>query len=239
MPRPAVRGAGSRARRRLEPPSCRPLARHRAVNKHLHYAFTRRAWPARALNALPGAVSTGRTVQLVTSSDHARTPVILMASVSDRPEGPRAIKGSGQLVLNRTVVDTQASATVIGSEHDAAVISYFRRAARSLSFSASTSSFPFVSFPSGSIRMTVPKPGRPNRSHVLNVGSSRIGNGGLFPPQICLTIGATPVRHRTSISILLHSRCKSKGSQIDHAAPHVLHRISSAWAAPRQGRGDN
>ncbi len=45
---------------------------------------------ARALNSLPGAVSTGRTVPLVTSSDHARTTVVSIGSVSDRPEAPRA-----------------------------------------------------------------------------------------------------------------------------------------------------
>ncbi len=65
----AARGAGSRARRRLEPRLCRPLARRRAVNRHLRYAFTQRAWPARALNSLPGAVSTRRPVRLLTSSD--------------------------------------------------------------------------------------------------------------------------------------------------------------------------
>jgi hypothetical protein len=48
MPRRAVRGAGSKARRRLEPPLCNPLARRRAVNRHIHHAFTRRAWPPRA-----------------------------------------------------------------------------------------------------------------------------------------------------------------------------------------------
>ena len=90
MPRRAARGAGSRARRRLEPPLCRPLARRRAVNRHLHYAFTRRAWPPRALNSLPDAVSTGRTVQLLTSSDHAHTTVVSIRSVSDRLEAPRA-----------------------------------------------------------------------------------------------------------------------------------------------------
>ena len=58
MPQRAARGAGSRARRRLEPPLCRPLARRRAVNRHLHYAFTQGAWPPRALNSLLGAVST-------------------------------------------------------------------------------------------------------------------------------------------------------------------------------------
>ena len=31
----AARGAGSRARRRLEPPLCRPPARRRAINRHL------------------------------------------------------------------------------------------------------------------------------------------------------------------------------------------------------------
>ena len=53
MPRRAARGAGSRARRRLEPRLCRPLARRRAVNRHLHYALTRRAWPARASTRCP------------------------------------------------------------------------------------------------------------------------------------------------------------------------------------------
>ena len=62
MPRRAARAAGSRARRRLEPPLCRPLARRPAINRHLHEAFTPRAWPPRALDSLPGAVSTGRTV---------------------------------------------------------------------------------------------------------------------------------------------------------------------------------
>jgi hypothetical protein len=33
-------GAGSRARRPLEPPLCKPLARHRALDRLLHYAFT-------------------------------------------------------------------------------------------------------------------------------------------------------------------------------------------------------
>jgi len=60
MPRHAARGAGSRARRPLEPPLCRPLARHRALNRHLHDAFTRRARPACALTSLPGAVPTGQ-----------------------------------------------------------------------------------------------------------------------------------------------------------------------------------
>ena len=60
MPRHAARGAGFRARRPLEPPLCRPLARHRALNRHLHDAFTRRARPACALTSLPGAVPTGQ-----------------------------------------------------------------------------------------------------------------------------------------------------------------------------------
>ena len=72
MPRRAARGAGSRARRRLEPPLCRPLARRRAVNRHLHYAFTRRAWPPRALNSLPGAVST-RTNRSTSHVKRSRT----------------------------------------------------------------------------------------------------------------------------------------------------------------------
>ena len=65
-----ARGAGSRARRRLEPPLCRPLARRRAVNRHLHYAFTQGAWPPRAQLAARRRLDR-RTVQLLTSSDHA------------------------------------------------------------------------------------------------------------------------------------------------------------------------
>ncbi len=37
-----------------------PLARHRALNRHLHDAFTRRARPACALTSSPGAVPTGQ-----------------------------------------------------------------------------------------------------------------------------------------------------------------------------------
>src|ERR1700677_4237973 len=84
MPRRAVRGAGSRAKRRLEPLLCRPLARRRAVNRHIHHAFTRRARPPRALHSRPGAVLTGRTVQLLMFSDHthdARSRIV---------SGPRA-----------------------------------------------------------------------------------------------------------------------------------------------------
>ena len=40
MPRRDARGAGSRARMRLESPLCRSLARRTAVNRHLYYAFT-------------------------------------------------------------------------------------------------------------------------------------------------------------------------------------------------------
>ncbi len=87
--RGAARGAGSRARRRLEPRLCRPLARRRAVDRDLQYALTRRAWPARALNSLPGAVSTGRTVRLITSSDHPHTTVVSIRSASDRRQAPR------------------------------------------------------------------------------------------------------------------------------------------------------
>ena len=89
MPRHAARGAGSRARRPLEPPLCRPLARHRALKRHLHDAFTRRARPAGALDlvARRRADRTGRTVLRLTSSDHARTMVILKSSVSDRLGG--------------------------------------------------------------------------------------------------------------------------------------------------------
>ena len=43
---------------------------------------------------------------------------------------------------------------------------YLGRAARSLSFSASMSSSPLMSFPVGSIRMTVPNPERPNHSSI-------------------------------------------------------------------------
>jgi hypothetical protein len=84
MPQRDARGAGSRARRRLEPPLCRPPARRRAVNRHLHYAFTHGPWPPRALNSLPDAISTGRTFQLLTSSDHADTTVVSIRSASDR-----------------------------------------------------------------------------------------------------------------------------------------------------------
>jgi hypothetical protein len=90
MPRRGARGAGSRTRQRLEPPLCRPLARRRAVNRHLRYAFTQGACPARALNSLPGAVSTRRTVQLLTSDDHTLTTVVSTRSASDRLEAPRA-----------------------------------------------------------------------------------------------------------------------------------------------------
>ncbi len=76
----------------LEPPSCRPLARHRALNRHLHDAFTRRARPACALTSLPFrcADRTERTPLRPTSSNHAHTMVILKTSVSDRLGAPGA-----------------------------------------------------------------------------------------------------------------------------------------------------
>jgi len=90
MPQRAARGAGSKARRRLEPPLYRPPARRRAVNRHLRQASTRRPWPPCALHSLPGPVSPGRTTQLLTSTDHAHTTVVSICSVSDRLEAPRA-----------------------------------------------------------------------------------------------------------------------------------------------------
>ncbi len=60
MPRHAARGAGFRARRPREPPLCRPLAQHRALNRHFDDALTPRARPACALTSLPGAVPTGQ-----------------------------------------------------------------------------------------------------------------------------------------------------------------------------------
>jgi hypothetical protein len=84
MPQRAVRGAGSRARRRLEPPLCRRLARRRAVNKQIHASFTRKAWLPRALHSRPGAVSTGRTTQLLMLGDQKRDARSRIVS------GPRA-----------------------------------------------------------------------------------------------------------------------------------------------------
>jgi hypothetical protein len=54
---------------------CMPLARRRAVDRLTHHAFTRKAWPPRALHPRPGAGLTGRTVQLLMFSDRARRPV--------------------------------------------------------------------------------------------------------------------------------------------------------------------
>jgi hypothetical protein len=65
------------------------LARRRALNRHRHNAFTPGAWRPRALNSLSGAVSTGRTVQLLTSRDHSHTTVVSSQSTSDRLEAPR------------------------------------------------------------------------------------------------------------------------------------------------------
>ncbi len=75
MQRRTARGAGSRARRRLEPLLCNPLCRHPASNKHLHHALAWRLWPTRARKSLRAAVSTGRTVQIRTSSDRAGTHI--------------------------------------------------------------------------------------------------------------------------------------------------------------------
>ena len=90
MRRRAARGAGSRARRRLEPPLCRPLARRRAVNRHLHYAFLKgRGHPA--LNSLPGP---SRHRQANRSTSHVKrsrtkTTVVSIRSASDRLETQR------------------------------------------------------------------------------------------------------------------------------------------------------
>jgi hypothetical protein len=53
-----ARGAGSRARQRLEPPSCRRRARCRVAHSHHHDALTRRACSPYALRSRPRAVST-------------------------------------------------------------------------------------------------------------------------------------------------------------------------------------
>ena len=80
-------------RRRLEPPLCRPLARHRAVSRQLHYGFTRfHSKSAVGSHAqLAARRRLGRASRsIVTPSDHARTTIASIASVSDRSEGPRA-----------------------------------------------------------------------------------------------------------------------------------------------------
>jgi hypothetical protein len=48
MPQRAVRGAGSRARRRLEPPSCRPLTRRRSVKIFITISLEERGRLARS-----------------------------------------------------------------------------------------------------------------------------------------------------------------------------------------------
>jgi hypothetical protein len=54
------------------------------VEHYLMLLFTRRAWPPRALHSRPGAVLTGRTVQLLVFSDHTRDTRSRIVS------GPRA-----------------------------------------------------------------------------------------------------------------------------------------------------
>ena len=101
--RSAALGAGSKARRRLEPPLCRPLARRRAANRHLHYNLTQRAWSPRALEPLPDAVSTstGRTVQLsgqvITHKNHGG-----LDSVGLRPPRDSEYGCAGQLLLSQS-----------------------------------------------------------------------------------------------------------------------------------------
>ena len=86
-------GPSASKRRRLEPPLCRPLARHRAVSRQLHYGFTRfHSKSAVGSHAqLAARRRLGRASRsIVTPSDHARTTIASVASVSDRSEGPRA-----------------------------------------------------------------------------------------------------------------------------------------------------
>ncbi len=75
MPQRAARGAGSRARRRLEPPLCRPLARRRAVRRHLHYAFLKGRGHLAHSTRCPDRLDIDRRpVQLLTSSEHEQKP---------------------------------------------------------------------------------------------------------------------------------------------------------------------
>jgi hypothetical protein len=46
-----------------------PVLRSVSSRKHIHHAFTRRAWPPRAIHSHSGAVLTGRTVQLLLFGD--------------------------------------------------------------------------------------------------------------------------------------------------------------------------
>ena len=88
MPQRAARGADSRARRRLEPPLCRPQARRRAVNRHLHYAFLKRrghpAPSARCPDRLD-IVRANRSTSHVKRS-RTKTTVVSIRSASDRLE---------------------------------------------------------------------------------------------------------------------------------------------------------
>ena len=52
--------------------------------------FHSRTRPPHALNSLPGADSTGRTVRLLTSSDPAQKTVVEIRSAANRLEAPRA-----------------------------------------------------------------------------------------------------------------------------------------------------
>ncbi len=71
----AARGAGSRARRRLEPPLCRPLARRRPVKQTSPLRVPQGAWPPRDSTRCPDRLDLDRrTVQLLTSSDHEQKP---------------------------------------------------------------------------------------------------------------------------------------------------------------------
>ena len=76
----AARGAGSRARRRLEPLLCRPPSRRTVINPHLPHLSPGECGRL-ARNSLHSAVSTGRPVQLRTSSDRAHKSAIS----TDRP----------------------------------------------------------------------------------------------------------------------------------------------------------
>ena len=91
MRRRAARGAGSRARRRLEPPLCRPLARRRPVKQTSPLRVPQGAWPPRALNSLPGP---SRHRQANRSTSHfkrsrTKTTVVSIRSASDRLETQR------------------------------------------------------------------------------------------------------------------------------------------------------
>ncbi len=91
MRRRAARGAGSRARRRLEPPLCRPLARRRPVKQTSPIRVPQGAWPPRALNSRPGP-SRHRQANRTTSHlkrSRTKTTVVSIRSASDRLETQR------------------------------------------------------------------------------------------------------------------------------------------------------